>query len=86
MLYARPHYLTQSCPLPNVLKLVMADIEQFGLDCLDDRATGDLVAFRSLELAAAIDRLRILQVLLPQCRISMVLQSEPEVFTGTRSS
>ncbi|HEY9879532.1 MAG TPA: ATPase, partial [Leptolyngbyaceae cyanobacterium] len=63
MLYARTHYLTSPCPLPKVLESVIADIEQFGLDCLEDRPTGDLVAFRALELAAAINRLRSLQVL-----------------------
>ncbi|HEY9737621.1 MAG TPA: P-loop domain-containing protein, partial [Trichocoleus sp.] len=65
ILYARNHYLTPSRSLPEVLELVMADVQQLGLDCLEERPTGNLVAFRPLELAAAINRLRSLQVLQP---------------------
>ncbi|MBD0267633.1 MAG: ABC-ATPase domain-containing protein [Cyanobacteria bacterium Co-bin8] len=62
MVYARSHYLSSGQPLLTVLKSVMADLAQFGLDCLEDWPTGDLVEFRPLELAAAINRLRSLEV------------------------
>ncbi|MEB3268203.1 MAG: P-loop domain-containing protein, partial [Leptolyngbya sp.] len=62
MVYAQRYYLDGQRPLNTVLARVLEDIERHGLDCLDDRYRGDLVAFRSLELAAALNRLRTLQV------------------------
>ena len=42
---------------------VMQAIAQEGLDVLDTRCTGDYVAFRPFELAAALNRLRTLRVM-----------------------
>ena len=46
----------------DLLDAVEAAIRDKGLDALDDRRRGDLVAFRRLELAAALNRLRSLSV------------------------
>ena len=62
IVYAQQRYLNGARTLSEVLAAVMADIQTQGLDCLDDRLTGELVTFRGLELAAAINRLRTLQV------------------------
>ncbi|MEL6385379.1 MAG: ABC-ATPase domain-containing protein [Cyanobacteria bacterium J06626_18] len=62
IVYAQRHYFDGRRSLIEVLATVVADIQTHGLDCLDDRLTGELVTFRQLELAAAINRLRTLQV------------------------
>jgi predicted ABC-class ATPase len=62
MVYAQRYYLDGQTPLTLVLERVLEDVERHGFDCLDDRKSGDLVAFRGLELAAALNRLRTLQV------------------------
>ena len=62
IVYAQQQHFDGQRSLAEVLAEVMADMQNYGLDCLDDRATGELVAFRNLELAAAINRLRSLQV------------------------
>jgi predicted ABC-class ATPase len=62
IVYAQHHYINGQLPLQEALVRVMADIEQFGLDCLDDRLRGDFAWFRAQELAAAINRLRSLDV------------------------
>ena len=41
---------------------VMADIKREGLDVLDQNLTGDIAAFRKLEFAAALNRIRNLEV------------------------
>jgi predicted ABC-class ATPase len=41
---------------------IMSKINKFGVDFLDKKHTGDLVVFRSLELAAIINRMRRLKV------------------------
>ena len=46
-----------------VIDAVMQEIAQNGLDALDSRCTGDYVAFRPYELAAALNRLRTLEIL-----------------------
>ena len=48
--------------LPDILDKVMEDINSKGLDILTHFPQGDLVMFRRFELAAAINRLRSLQV------------------------
>lgn len=45
-----------------ILTLVMRMIDENGLDELDDRRVGDLAEFRPTELAAALNRLRTLEV------------------------
>jgi predicted ABC-class ATPase len=61
IVYAQQHYFNGERTLSEVLSAVMADVEAEGLDCLSDRLSGEQVAFRPLELAAAINRLRTLE-------------------------
>jgi len=60
--YARRSVIDGSRTLAEVLELVHAAIERDGLDVLDSRRTGDLACFRRHELAAALNRLRTLEV------------------------
>ncbi len=62
IVYAQRHYFDGRRSLTEVLSAVMSDIQTYGLDCLDERLTGAFVTFRQLELAAAINRLRTLEV------------------------
>jgi len=48
--------------LRELLDRVMEDIDQRGLDGVGGKKSGDLVRFRRLELAAALNRLRSFQV------------------------
>ena len=61
-LYYAVRYMNGQRTLAEVLALVMADIETQGLDVLHSRLEGNHAAFRGLELAAAINRLRTLKV------------------------
>ncbi|MBE9107840.1 ABC-ATPase domain-containing protein [Nodosilinea sp. LEGE 07298] len=61
IVYAQRYHMTATTPLAAAIAAVMADITQSGLDCLTEWPMGDLVCFRGLELAAAINRLRTLQ-------------------------
>jgi predicted ABC-class ATPase len=45
-----------------VVAAVLAEMVKNGLDALDSRRSGDYVAFRPYELAAALNRLRTLRV------------------------
>ena len=49
-------------PISAILERVMADIDAQGLDVLSAFPQGDLVRFRRFELAAALNRLRCLQI------------------------
>ena len=62
MVYAQRYYLDGQTPLTLVLEQVLEDVERHGFDGLDERKRVDLAAFRGLELAAALNRLRTLQV------------------------
>ncbi|MGK7880478.1 MAG: ABC-ATPase domain-containing protein [Crocosphaera sp.] len=62
IIYAKQHYMKEKNTLPNILDKVMEDIDSKGLDILSHFPQGDLVIFRRFELAAAINRLRSLQV------------------------
>lgn len=62
IVYAQRYYMSPDHPLFQVVDAVMADLTNHGLDALTDWPMGDLVMFRGLELAAAINRLRSLQV------------------------
>jgi len=62
IVYAQRYHMTPDRPLAQVINAVMADLADHGLDALTDWPLGDLVMFRGLELAAAINRLRSLQV------------------------
>jgi len=48
--------------VPAVIEAMMQTMAQRGLDALDRRPSGEYVAFRAYELAAALNRLRTLQV------------------------
>ena len=65
IVYAQQRYFDGQRSLAEVLQAVRADIDAAGLDCISDRLSGELVIFRSLELAAAINRLRTLQTVTP---------------------
>ncbi|HSM83905.1 MAG TPA: ABC-ATPase domain-containing protein [Nodosilinea sp.] len=62
IVYAQRYHMGADTPLATVIERVMADLAQHGLDSLTDWPMGDLVCFRGLELAAAINRLRTLQI------------------------
>ena len=59
--YARRRYIDGRRSLSEILDLVMADIEEEGMDVLDGRRTGAFALFRRHELAAAFNRLRSLK-------------------------
>ncbi|NEP52980.1 MAG: ATPase, partial [Moorea sp. SIO3C2] len=63
LVYAKEKYIDERLTLSEILALVMKDIEEEGLDVLTLFPEGDLVQFRRLELAAALNRLRTLSVL-----------------------
>lgn len=60
--YARERYMDGRRSLSEILDFVMADMDEKGLDVLDPRRAGDYARFRRFELAAALNRLRTLQV------------------------
>ncbi|WP_198019415.1 ABC-ATPase domain-containing protein [Crocosphaera subtropica] len=62
IIYAKHHYMNPQNTLPYILDKVMEDIDSKGLDILSNFPQGDFVLFRRFELAAAINRLRSLQV------------------------
>lgn len=62
MVYAKNRYIDGVKTLPEILDKIMADIEENGLDIISPFPQGDLAMFRRFELAAAINRLRTLQV------------------------
>ena len=62
MVYARDRYMDESATVRQILDRVLADIDSAGLDALEESPMGDRAAFRAHELAAAINRLRTLQV------------------------
>ena len=62
LLYTRENYVDGQRSLREILDLVMRDIAERGLDVLDQRLFGDHALFRPQELAAALNRLRSLQV------------------------
>ena len=59
---ARERFMQPGCDIAGVVEAVMQEISKKGLDALDRRQTGDYVAFRPYELAAALNRLRTLRV------------------------
>jgi predicted ABC-class ATPase len=66
--YSQRYYWDGSRTLDEIVMAVMADIEAAGWDALTATPEGDLVRFRELELAAAINRLRSLKLTEPHTR------------------
>ena len=62
IIYAKENYINQQLTVPEILQRVSQDIKRSGLDIISNFPQGDLVQFRPLELAAALNRLRSLQV------------------------
>jgi predicted ABC-class ATPase len=62
LLYAREHYIDDNRSLREILICVERDLDAAGLDVLDASRPGNLVRFRSIELAAALNRLRSLRL------------------------
>ncbi|HEC83398.1 MAG TPA: ATPase, partial [Firmicutes bacterium] len=60
--YARTRYMDGKRTLPEILDLVMEDIDRYGLDVIDPRHIGEYARFRRFELAAALNRLPTLRV------------------------
>jgi hypothetical protein len=63
MVYAKQKYLDGRRSIREIIDVVMAEIEEQGLEVISPFPKGDLAAFRRFELAAAISRLRTLQVM-----------------------
>jgi predicted ABC-class ATPase len=61
-IYYALKYMDGRRTLREIIEAVLKDIGEMGLDALTPRPEGDHAAFRSLELAAAINRLRTLSV------------------------
>ncbi len=59
--YARRRYIDGQRTVSEILDLVMADLEEEGLDLLERRLTGEFALFRRHELAGAMNRLRSLR-------------------------
>ena len=62
LLMARNRFMDGRRSVSEILMLVTEVIEKEGLDELNDRRVGDLAQFRPMELAAALNRLRTLEV------------------------
>jgi predicted ABC-class ATPase len=62
MVYAKEQYMDGQRSLAEILDAVMEDIDSQGLDILTRFPEGDLAMFRRFELAAALNRLRTLEV------------------------
>lgn len=60
---AGERYIDGVRSIPEALTAVMNEVEARGLDALDPRRLGDLAEFRIFEVAAALNRLRTLQIL-----------------------
>jgi len=61
MLYARK-YMDGKRTLKQVMDLVMVDLEENGLDILNEKISGHFAQFRSFELAFALNRMRSFKV------------------------
>ncbi|MCK4622557.1 MAG: ABC-ATPase domain-containing protein [Desulfuromonadales bacterium] len=61
MLYARK-YMNGERTLKQVIDLIMADLEENGLDILSEKISGYFAQFRSFELAFALNRMRSFNV------------------------
>jgi predicted ABC-class ATPase len=62
MTYIQQQYLDGKQTLPDIVEQVMQDIAKGKLDILTPYPQGDLIMFRSFELAAVMNRLRSLEI------------------------
>ncbi|MDB9312237.1 ABC-ATPase domain-containing protein [Spirulina sp. CS-785/01] len=62
LVYAKDRHMGKQRTIPEIIDRVLADIEKNGLDIITDYPQGDLAVFRRFELAAALNRLRSLEV------------------------
>ncbi|NEO26753.1 MAG: ABC-ATPase domain-containing protein [Kamptonema sp. SIO4C4] len=62
LVYAKDRHMSKQRTIPEIIDRVLADIEKNGLDVITDYPQGDLAVFRRFELAAALNRLRSLEV------------------------
>ena len=62
MIYCKNNYLTQPLTISEILDLIEKEIATQGLDIINEYPSGELAFFRRFELAAAINRLRSLEV------------------------
>ena len=62
LVYIREKYNKQQLTLAQILTKLEEEIAQLGLDAITDSIQGDLTQFRTIELAAALNRLRSLQI------------------------
>ncbi len=62
LVHARRRYIDGRRTIPEILDAVMRDLDEQGLDVLSPSPLGDLARFRRYELAAALNRLRTLEV------------------------
>lgn len=62
LVYAKKKYIDSKRTLSEILDEVMNDISARGLDVITDFPQGELALFRRFELAAALNRLRTLQI------------------------
>jgi predicted ABC-class ATPase len=62
IVYAKENYIDGKLTIPEILDRVIADVEKSGLDIVAEFIQGDLALFRRFELAAALNRLRTLQI------------------------
>ncbi|MGB3405368.1 MAG: ABC-ATPase domain-containing protein [Microcoleaceae cyanobacterium] len=62
MVYAKRQYIDGTQTLPAIIDRVMADIAAKGLDVITPFPQGDFALFRRFELAAAINRVRTLEI------------------------
>lgn len=62
LLMANREYMDGARSLPEILELLERRVQSDGLDALDPRRVGNLAAFRRFEVAAALNRLRTLQI------------------------
>ena len=59
---ASERYLDGERSIPEAIQAVLAEVDARGLDALDPRRLGDLAEFRIFEVAAALNRLRTLEI------------------------
>lgn len=63
MIYVKQNYLSQSITIAEILDLIEKEITDKGLDIINQYPSGELAIFRRFELAAAINRLRSLDII-----------------------